>query len=102
LAAAGSHADEAEALVGAGGFFDLSPEQASLLLAGMARARGRGDCLAVSSLAVDGKTLLAEGFRGREVGKVLSALLERVLDDPTLNTPETLLALARHFKNSEN
>ena len=30
---------------------------------------------------------------GREVGQVLAELLERVIDDPDLNTRETLLRL---------
>jgi hypothetical protein len=32
---------------------------------------------------------------GPRLGEVLGLLLERVLDDPTLNTPEALLAIAR-------
>jgi tRNA nucleotidyltransferase (CCA-adding enzyme) len=58
--------------------------------------------LSLSALAVDGKLLMAEaGFRpGREIGKTLEALLERVLDDPTSNTREHLLELARTLRDA--
>jgi tRNA nucleotidyltransferase (CCA-adding enzyme) len=58
--------------------------------------RTRGDCLALSSLAVGGRDLMDElGLRGRRVGEVLHALLEAVLDDPARNDRETLLDIAR-------
>ena len=58
--------------------------------------RSRGDCLTLRDLAVDGKTLMSEvGLSGRAVGKVLSGLLDAVLDDPAANERATLLALAR-------
>jgi hypothetical protein len=34
---------------------------------------------------------------GPEVGRILDALFEKVLDEPELNTPERLLALAREL-----
>jgi tRNA nucleotidyltransferase (CCA-adding enzyme) len=53
--------------------------------------------LCVGDLAVGGKELMAEGGvpRGPAVGSTLRALLERVLDEPALNTKDALLALAR-------
>jgi tRNA nucleotidyltransferase (CCA-adding enzyme) len=53
--------------------------------------------LSLSALAVEGKLLMAEaGYRpGREIGKALEALLDRVLDDPAQNTREHLLEIAR-------
>ncbi|HZP97821.1 MAG TPA: HD domain-containing protein [Candidatus Limnocylindria bacterium] len=55
-------------------------------------------------LAIDGNDVMRElGLRpGPEVGRILRALFERVLDDPDLNTRERLLALAReeHAKGS--
>jgi putative nucleotidyltransferase with HDIG domain len=52
---------------------------------------GRGD------LAVDGSDLIAElGLaQGPMLGRVIDALLERVLDDPGLNTRTSLLLLAQ-------
>jgi tRNA nucleotidyltransferase (CCA-adding enzyme) len=49
-------------------------------------------------LALRGDDLLALGLRGPEVGRVLDALLERVLEEPTLNERERLLALAREAR----
>jgi tRNA nucleotidyltransferase (CCA-adding enzyme) len=47
-------------------------------------------------LAVGGTDLLAAGVpAGPALGGVLGRLLERVLEDPSLNTREQLLALAR-------
>jgi tRNA nucleotidyltransferase (CCA-adding enzyme) len=53
--------------------------------------------LSTRELAVDGRELMeALGIGpGPRVGALLDALIERVLDDPSLNTPERLLALAR-------
>jgi len=58
-----------------------------------AECRARGDCLAVKDLAVNGGDLVALGKKGKAVGESLDALLERVLDDPALNTKEILLSL---------
>lgn len=102
LAAAGARADDAEALLRTGGFFDLSPEQADTLIMGMREARGRGDCLTVASLAVDGKMLVGLGIHGRAVGETLAVLLERVLDNPSLNKKERLLSMAEEIKNGNS
>jgi len=46
-------------------------------------------------LAVNGHDLMEAGIpEGRELGKIIKALVEVVLDDPELNTKEDLLALA--------
>jgi tRNA nucleotidyltransferase (CCA-adding enzyme) len=47
-------------------------------------------------LAVDGDDLRAVGIApGPQLGKILSKLLERVIENPSLNTYEQLLELAR-------
>ena len=57
--------------------------------AGAVRAiRGRGDPLARGDLALGGSDLQALGASGRRIGEILSRLLDRVLDDPSLNTRE--------------
>lgn len=61
------------------------------------RVRSRGDAWSRRQLAIDGNQLVALGLSGPAVGRVLDALLERVLDDPSLNTRERLLALAREL-----
>lgn len=58
-------------------------------------------CMKKSDLAVNGRDLIAMGMRqGRELGDVLDALFERVLDEPELNTREKLLALAHNMQAS--
>jgi len=51
----------------------------------------------LADLAIDGedvKTVLGVE-QGREIGRILQALFEAVLDDPALNTRERLLGLLR-------
>ena len=58
-----------------------------------AEIRRRKDPLARSDLAISGADLQALGIRGPRVGEILALLLEHVLDDPTLNTRDTLLSI---------
>ena len=62
-----------------------------------ARIVERGDALATGELAVTGAALMkALGLApGPAVGKLLAACLEAVLEDPTRNTAEELVAIAR-------
>lgn len=54
----------------------------------------RKDAVTLKDLAISGNDLIAMGMpSGRQIGETLSALLERVLDDPSLNTREILLKL---------
>jgi poly(A) polymerase/tRNA nucleotidyltransferase (CCA-adding enzyme) len=57
--------------------------------------------LTVKDLAVGGRDVMQSLSiaPGPRVGQVLEALLERVLDDPSLNTPEQLIALARQMSS---
>lgn len=58
--------------------------------------RSRGDATLLKDLAVSGEDLITAGFTpGPQLGKVLARLLDRVLEDPRLNTRETLLMLAK-------
>ncbi len=60
------------------------------------RIRRRGDALTRDALAISGVDLRAMGLEpGPKMGLVLDRLLDRVLEDPSLNTREQLLALAR-------
>lgn len=56
--------------------------------------------LTLSELAIDGKQLMSlAGFRpGRELGITLAALLEQVIENPELNTPQILLERARALR----
>jgi tRNA nucleotidyltransferase (CCA-adding enzyme) len=59
--------------------------------------RDRGDPVSRGDLAISGDDIRQLGADGPRVGEVLAALLERVLDDPSLNTRERLLSLAREL-----
>ena len=58
-------------------------------------------CTTVGGLAINGSHLIKLGFDGKEVGKTLSYLLERVIEDPENNTPERLVALASELKTDK-
>ena len=73
-------------------------------LAGLANLRRRidqelerGSALTTRDLAIDGNDVIAllEGRGGPLVGQILRELVERVIDDPSLNARDKLLPLAR-------
>ena len=61
-----------------------------------------GAALELRSLAVDGTDLMTEfGWQpGPIVGETLQRLLDRVIGDPTLNTRDRLLSLARSMRSA--
>jgi len=61
----------------------------------VAGIRERRDPLTRGDLAVTGRDLQALGLAGPRLGEVLGVLLDRVLDDPALNSRDALLAIAR-------
>lgn len=53
-------------------------------------------CLKLSELEIGGKDLIAIGVKpGPDMGRILKALLDRVLEEPELNTREQLLAIVK-------
>ncbi len=74
--------------------WELAEGAAPVWAAEVEAARARQDPVARQDLAVNGRDLLAMGLRGTAVGEVLDRLLQRVLEDPSLNTRESLLELA--------
>lgn len=61
-----------------------------------------GGPVTLRTLAVDGAKLRAAGYpTGRQMGKLISALLEAVTADPSLNTEEALLALAAKLTDEQ-
>lgn len=64
------------------------------------RVVSRGDALSVAELAIAGADLISElGIpAGAEIGKLLRALLEQVLSDPTRNQRDALLEAARALR----
>jgi tRNA nucleotidyltransferase (CCA-adding enzyme) len=91
LAATGSAADDLSKL------WSLRHPGAPLWYPVMQEIRRRGDALTRSDLAITGTDIEALGVAGPRIGQVLAQLLERVLDDPRLNTRDTLLRLAREM-----
>lgn len=59
------------------------------------KIRQRGDPLTRADLAITGTDLMGLGVTGPRIGETLATLLDRVLEEPELNTRERLLALAR-------
>lgn len=58
-------------------------------------------CVQKKDLAINGKDLIAQGMKpGKELGAVLQALFEQVLDEPSYNTREKLLELAEQFQRN--
>ena len=55
------------------------------------------NAFSLRDLKIDGNDLMRElGVpQGREIGRILDALFERVTDEPALNTRDALLALAK-------
>lgn len=77
-------------------------------LQGLERLKGRvakeltaAHALSTKDLAIDGKDVMRELAikPSRRVGEILEALLEKVLEDPTLNERETLLTLVRQLES---
>lgn len=57
------------------------------------RIRERGEPVDRGALAVNGSDLVELGYRGPAIGAALDRALQAVLDDPTVNDREQLLAL---------
>ena len=55
----------------------------------------------IADLAITGRDLLSIGIEARTIGTHLDFLLSRVLEEPTLNEKETLLAMASELKNKK-
>ena len=57
-----------------------------------------GDCVSLKQLAVNGKDIIELGVMpGKQLGEMLEQLLQKVLDNPTLNQKEILLSLAKEY-----
>lgn len=57
--------------------------------------------LSLKDLAVNGKDVMAFGFKGAEVGTELRKLMDAVLQNPSLNTREELLKVLEQNKKKE-
>lgn len=60
--------------------------------------KAAGACVTLKDLAVNGSDLIAAGMKpGKELGVVLKALLEEVLEDPSCNERDRLLKRAKEL-----
>jgi tRNA nucleotidyltransferase (CCA-adding enzyme) len=91
LAGTGAAADDLSAL------WALRRSSEPPWAAAMRDIRRRKDPLTRSDLAITGTDVQELGVSGPRIGELLAALLDRVLEDPALNTRETLFALAREM-----
>ena len=90
LAAAGPAADDSLAL------WRLRHGADAPWAAGVLEVRQRGDAVTRGELTLDGHDLLVLGVPpGPRVGEVLDGLLERVLENPSLNTRDQLSEIVR-------
>lgn len=59
----------------------------------------KNQCVSLKTLQANGKDMIDLGYNpGREIGEVLKYLLEKVLEEPSLNNKEILLQLAEEYK----
>lgn len=71
-------------------------EKLNLVRETYARVLEEEACLSLRDLAVDGRDLIKEGIRpGKQIGEILSRLLQLVIDHPEYNTREYLLSQVR-------
>jgi tRNA nucleotidyltransferase/poly(A) polymerase len=72
------------------------------LLKALRREIRSGTPLRVTDLALDGRDLIAMGFKpGPRFGEILQSLMERVLDEPSLNRKERLMELVLEQQSSK-
>ncbi|MBI2356605.1 HD domain-containing protein [Candidatus Dojkabacteria bacterium] len=76
----------------------FKPDEISELQKRISEVRSKDMALKVTDLKVNGNDLKEIGItEGREIGRVLNALLELVIEDPMANTKETLLVRAKEI-----
>lgn len=64
--------------------------------------RAENACLHLCDLAVDGRDLIALGYRGRQIGNILQALLTAVLEERVENERSALLSLTERISKNGN
>ncbi|MGN0164783.1 MAG: CCA tRNA nucleotidyltransferase [Lachnospiraceae bacterium] len=78
---------------------DRSLEQIERMKKLCSEIHEKQQCVSLKSLAVNGRDLSGLGIApGPEMGRVLNLLLDRVIDNPELNTKDRLTELAKKYK----
>lgn len=58
------------------------------------------ECYSLKDLEIDGKDVADLGIKeGRQIGEILKYVLEQVIEDPGLNTEDSLLKLIKEYKS---
>lgn len=79
----------------------FKPEEIEKLQERISEVRAKDMVLKVSDLDIDGDDLMNMGVpAGPEMGTILSRLLEKVIDDPTLNDNKILKNLVKEMRGS--
>ena len=78
---------------------ELAPDAALLrgqtaLAAEIAKEEQKSPCTSLRNLAVGGNDLLGVGIEAKKLGSIMSSLLLSVIEDPSLNQKESLIAKA--------
>ena len=71
-------------------------EQFARIRSLMAEIQAENACLSLKDLAVNGHDLMAMGYTGKEIGQMLNALLEQVMDEKLPNEKEALLHVCKN------
>ncbi len=80
----------------------FQPKEIQFLQERISEVREKDMALKVTDLDITGEDLIEIGIpRGPEVGKVLNYLLEKVLDDPLLNTKDKLIFLSKEYEKQK-
>lgn len=80
----------------------FKPEEIEALEMRISEVRQKDMALSIGDLDITGDDIMALGVaKGPEVGRVLSHLLEKVLDDPLLNTKEKLSEIAKEIVHTK-
>ncbi|MCC7290292.1 HD domain-containing protein [bacterium] len=78
----------------------FNPEEISQLQMRISEVRSKDMAIKLTDLKVDGEDLMSIGImKGPKVGQTLNKLLDMVIEDPMLNTKESLLAEAKKFSD---
>ena len=54
------------------------------------------ECFTIKDLAVNGDDLIKIGLTGKQIGDIMADLLDKVMQDPTINKKEPLIAQAKN------
>lgn len=63
------------------------------------RIQEEGQCVTIKDLKINGRDLINHGFKeGKEIGDILQHLLNKVIEEPALNTRDMLLEILETLK----